>query len=490
MLPIRHITEICDVVLPDGIIGPCAPQAAVAGECKATFMKIPQVDFPRLVKRLRVKWRRLTHGTTRAAGVAICLPVLCAVVVAGSQVMPFVSVRDPSAKTPADAPKEEVSAAVDSSARELSSVDYNESWRQAGTNWNRLGDVDRRHQVLVDANGQLRGRLTTFADWRGDVEPLADAAVHLMQNGRVAAEATTDEDGRFLVSGLSDGTYSLIAESPDGLLAYALHLRKAAPAEVAPEMQLQSMATAPWDTNVVLERVRGYWDSEPPIERTREPNLETIPPPVRLIPQEGVSATTVALHSVRLQDDGRLIGRLRRLHPVTGRPIVAQEIEVALYRNGTLQALTWTDDIGYFEVPYVAPGVYSLVATGSVKPDPTSTSIPGERHGLQQGFMALGIQVLAADDAQVLQVAANTATRLEIDAALVDVADLAPFLGSPVSLATAGGAASLGLTGAQSGSAAAGGAAAAGNFGAWLAAGATAGLAGLVLDDVISNSQP
>lgn len=475
-------------------------------------MRISRDDIERVLRVMRLQWKRATRGTSRATGVLMCLLLLSAAVVGGAQVMPFAEVPAgvPSSTHSGDSDPTAAAAgdrgAVSSAAlRQLQPVDYNESWRQAGTDWDRLGTLERRHQVVISQEGRLTGRLTTFGSWQGAVAPLSHAAVHLMQNGRVAAETETDASGRFVALGLSEGTYSLIAESDDGLLAYSLHLRVAANEAEASEFTLDSMAATAWDADAIVRRVLDYWQSGPPIERTAEPSEELIPEAVKPIPQAGVSATSLSHHQVHLQADGRLLGRLRRLHPVTGRPIIAREVEVAIFRNGSLQGVTWTDEIGYFELPRVAPGVYSLVATGvgsthDAGPVLEIAALSGiAERGLQHGFLAIGIQVLPSlGESSVQPVAFTDQSALEIDAALVDLADLLPFLGPPGSIPPAIASseapfANAGGTTGGAGSASGGGGVGGGSgWGAVLAAGAAAGLTALLLDDddVISPARP
>jgi len=447
-------------------------------------------DIPRLRRRLRVLWRKAKRGTTRAAAIAMCLLLCCAVVVGGSQVLPFIRAQAPPPEEPQETETDEAAVSTSVPAgRLLQPTDYNQNWRQVSTDWDHEGDVLRRHQVLLTPDGRLSGRVQTFADWRGASQPLSGAIVHLMRGGRVAARVETDAEGQFTAEGLSDGTYSLIAQSTEGLLAYALHVQTAASDAEAAMFQLESRAATAWDDAAIIARVLDYWEREPPFERTREPQSETIPVSVRPIAQQGAAATTLWHHRVRVQPDGRLIGRLRRLHPVTGRPIIARDIEVAIYRNGTLQGQGWTDETGYFEIPRVAPGVYSLVATGSLDEDPTMRYVPRDDRGLRHGFLTLGIEGLPANKGEIERVQHVAAAALELDAALVSLVDVAPFLGAaaPTS-APAGGMFAGTSAGAAAGGAAAGGAT---GLGGLLAAGAAGGLAGLAADDdTVSPARP
>ncbi len=428
----------------------------------------------------------------------LCVVLISATfVTAGPSLLPFMSPRTDAANTQevsvVDSETESTAAQpVEVAKRELRSVDYNESWRQAGPDFDELGQTDRRHQILLTPDGRLLGRIMTFAHNRRDYVPLQAAAVHLMQGGAVAAESHTDQTGHFEVAGLTPGTYSLIAQSEQGVLAYAVHVRYAEAGDVIPTdaVQLNNMAVPSWDADAVVRAVEQYWGMQPERTREIEPETTDIPETVRPIPQPGTCGTTLSHHRVRLQPDGRLIGRLRRLQHETGRPIVARDIEIALYRDGQLQGFTWTDEIGYFEFGDLLPGMYSLVATGSVSAgsrDEVSTEFD---QGLRHGFLTFGIEVVPAHDEPVIQLIAFQAAMesLEIDAALIDPADLQPFLNSPASDSgpsasnlPSPGSASGGSGGAGSGGGGLG--AGGGSLGTLIGVGAAAGLAALAVSE-------
>ncbi len=425
-----------------------------------------------------------------------------AYVAAGPSLLPFITPRtdvDVNAQeVPVDEtqPTSDEAQPVEVTVRELRDVDYNESWRQAGPDFDELGQTQRRHQILLTSDGRLLGRIMTFAHNQTDDVPLQAAAVHLMRDGRIATETHTDQSGHFEAAGLTPGTYSLIAQSEQGLLAYAVHVRHAEAGEVAPTdaVQLNSMATPSWDADAVVQTVERYWGMQPERTREIEPESTRIPEAVRPFTQAGTDATTLHHHRVRLQPDGRLLGRLRRLQHDTGRPIIARDIEVALYRDGELQQMSWTDEIGYFEFGDLLPGVYSLVATGSVSTGQLDKVSTESDQGLRHGFLTFGIEVVPAHESPVIQPIAFFAVpeSLEIDAALIDPADLQPFLNTPTPAAgssvsgmqpaSPSGGSSGGTSGGTSGGGGGGGSglgAGGGSLGTLLGVGAAAGLAAL-----------
>lgn len=441
--------------------------------------------------------------TPQRALFSICAVMISAAyVTAGPSLLPFISPREEMTAQTQDVSFEatpETSAdetpTEDVSVYQLRDVDYNESWRQAGPGLDELGETERRHQLLLTAEGSLLGRIMTFAADLESYVPLRAASVHLMREGAVAASTQTDATGHFKAVDLTPGTYSLIAQSEQGVLAYALHVRHAEAGEDVPTtaVQLSSMAAPGWDADAIVSTVERYWAMQPKQTREVEPETPVIPEAVRAVPQTGAEATTLNHHRVHVQPDGRVIGRLRRLHRETGRPIIARAIEVALYRDGELQQMTWTDEVGYFEFGNMQPGVYSLVATGSVSAgslDEVSTEFD---QGLQHGFLTLGIDVVPANESSAIQQIgfAQAGEFLEIDGALIDPVDLQPFLNNvtpdganstTMSLANgAGGSAGGGSGGATGGG---GGIAGGGSaLGTLLGVGAAAGLAVLAGDD-------
>ncbi len=428
--------------------------------------------------------------------ITLCASLISAAcVAAGPTLLPFIAPRNDAAVNTQQVSVDETpqageeSAPVNVTVRELREIDYNESWRQAGPDIDELGQTERRHQTLLTPDGRLLGRIMTFApNQAGDV-PLQAAAVHLMRDGAVAAETHTDSSGHFEATGLTPGTYSLIAQSEQGVLAYAVHVRHAEPAEEAPlnTVQLNSMATPSWDAEAVVRTVEKYWGMQPERSREIEPKSTSIPEAVRPVPQFGADATTLNHHRIRLQPDGRLLGRLRRLQHDTGRPIIARDIEVALYRDGQLQQMTWTDEIGYFEFGDLLPGMYSLVATGSISVGSLENVSTEFDQGLQHGFLTFGIEVVDADDRPSIQPIAFTEIQesLEIDAALIDPTDLQPFLNSPAPEAESSSTStqSPGSAGSSSGGGSTGGGGSVGGgsgaLGALIGVGAAAGLAAL-----------
>jgi hypothetical protein len=165
---------------------------------------------------------------------------------------------------------------------------------------------------------------------------------------------------------------------------------------------------------------------------------------VRAIPCDGEPGTPLWTHRVRQQPSGNLIGRVRSLHPVSGRPLIPPLTEVALHRNGRLVTTGRTDEQGVFATGRVQPGLYTLIARTVFEPDDPHLDqqrvdaevkqdlpvglLEGRHH--RAGFAAFAIEVAPA----VALVSADTTGEdeslpalnepLELDFALIDPLDL------------------------------------------------------------------
>ena len=99
--------------------------------------------------------------------------------------------------------------------------------------------------------------------------------------------------------------------------------------------------------------------------------------PIAPLVLPGSSTPLESKHTIKLRVDGNLAGRVTVLDS-TGqhRPV---RVRVALLRNRQVVGSARSDEMGYFQVPNVSPGVYSVVALG------------------RDGFGAVGVRVLPFD---------------------------------------------------------------------------------------------
>lgn len=87
--------------------------------------------------------------------------------------------------------------------------------------------------VALQAGGTLQGTLMTAAG-----TPASDQRVLLLSNDEVVVEAVTGPEGRFSVSGIRPGVYSVRADESQGV--YRLWSTGAAPPSALPELLLIS----------------------------------------------------------------------------------------------------------------------------------------------------------------------------------------------------------------------------------------------------------
>jgi hypothetical protein len=182
--------------------------------------------------------------------------------------------------------------------------------------------------------------------------------VYLVRSGAVVAEAGLDSDGVFQTE-VPPGVYSMIAAGSGGFAAYSI--------QVLPpgDVQLVQLAAVPPANFGALESLM----EEHARVRPRL-SLSTSEPP-RAAGQKDrsrVRATAVydplSANGVRLRQDGRLVGRMRRLHLETGQPVSVSPLSVFFIRDGVLIEAATADENGEFAVSGLEPGAYSVVALG------------------------------------------------------------------------------------------------------------------------------
>jgi hypothetical protein len=331
---------------------------------------------------------------------------------------PVIGPRLEGATTPDGSADPLAEARQPSVSRPLRRDDYQESWRQVGPGADGLGQRLRSHRVRLNADGVLEGKLSAFDPASGDFLALRKAAVNFLRGDSVAQRAEPDESGVFTVRGLEPSVYSLVAAGEDGFLAYTIQVMGPAAAgpggraaatgssrfrpvmlqEVEAVLTVDSLAVPPTSFNALKRLIRLYIPEMAPTAELIEPPAEEIPAEARafetdqdnaaekVVPPGGLpddaapeAATTIRQHTVHLQPDGRLIGRVRRIHQESGRPLRVRRLNVFMIQDDKVVGQSNVNELGMFEFPDFKPGFYSLVAAG------------------MEGFAAFGIQVEAAE---------------------------------------------------------------------------------------------
>lgn len=258
-----------------------------------------------------------------------------------------------------------------------------------------ISEVLRRHWVRLDADGRLKGRISTLQD--GRLVPARALRVSFLQSGTAVATTTTDEQGQFEVTDLTQGAYCLVAGGPNGFLAYSVNivgadgrqLRRGEGADpfqpvqlggIQGELEIDSVAVPPTFRTVRnLIRRYNFLDSD---DSRLVPEADAAEDDDPQVPQElappakeqggfesqadmrGRAATTIWNHVVYLTPDGRLIGKLTSIDFESGRPKSVEQVTVHIIRNDRLVVSAGVERNGVFELRGLRPGSYSLVAAG------------------------------------------------------------------------------------------------------------------------------
>lgn len=99
-------------------------------------------------------------------------------------------------------------------------------------------DLQPMGDVSLRSDGGLEGRVLVAA--AGQTHQLPGSTVVLLRDGRPAAEATTDAEGRFRVGRLTGGVYQVAVRTPRGTYAacFRVWTASSAPPGAAPQCRL------------------------------------------------------------------------------------------------------------------------------------------------------------------------------------------------------------------------------------------------------------
>ncbi len=240
--------------------------------------------------------------------------------------------------------------------------------------------VSRPYHVRLHAGGLLKGHLTQFHT----TQEIRPATITFLKAGTIFSTTRSGPEGNFQASGLIPGVYSVLVRSEQVFASFSIEVFPAA-ARGALESSLElDIATVPAE-HVPL--IMSIFDSalkrevEPiPVE----PAEEKIPDYAKITPKvlDTIGNAKSDLHTFATNLDGSFSGRLRRLHPISGRPFLLHPFTNRVYfiQGNSVAYSADVDPDGKFRVPEFNPGVYTMATAG------------------EDGVGAIGIRVLAPAD--------------------------------------------------------------------------------------------
>lgn len=216
--------------------------------------------------------------------------------------------------------------------------------------------------VQANADGTIAG---TVVPGRA---PVAAGKVSLLADKGSVIETDVNSSGKFELSGVAPGVYTLSYVAEDAFAAYAIHV--VAPRQdrsFAKSLVVTASALDPQRARTTIARYQpARVDLLSPVEYNDAP--ATLLPPTR----------EQARYQVARNSTGGVDGRLIRAGSVEGGLAPAAGVNVLIIQDEVLvgQAISAAD--GMFQIAGLAPGQYDMIASGTA------------------GFAALGFEVIDA----------------------------------------------------------------------------------------------
>ncbi|QDV82854.1 MSCRAMM family protein [Planctomycetes bacterium TBK1r] len=263
-------------------------------------------------------------------------------------------------------------------------------------------DVAQQQWVRVSESGSVQGRVIVPRS-EGIAAARGAKVVLIDQFGKPAAAATeSDKTGRFTLTDVKPGVYTLMIRGDGTFACCAMHIVS----KEVPISEQFEIAAGAVEFSVVRNAILRYM----PTGQASK---------VEFDPSNNPMATDRAFtgESVRLsQYEGGLRGRLTRAG-FTDNP-GAQGANVVIYRDGIEVARTLTDATGYFQVADLAPGSYSVLGSGKdgfglMGIELVNPLMVQSAQGTTDGDTTLVAQTESNSDTFIMQVAPGPITVIE-----------------------------------------------------------------------------
>ena len=213
---------------------------------------------------------------------------------------------------------------------------------------NFLNPLHEEEWVTLDASGNVTGQFVQLSV-EGVSKPVGQVTLYLTRNSQPLATVLTAADGRFVLPGLSVGTYGLVGRSEKSLAAFALH--------VLPNGASQKLDS---DFTVYGTTMNGE-TFEDVLRAHTVPGSSAVYPDFRTDPV-GEARRFSASSQVQLRNNGTLVGRVSRPSGFSGYDLTGNVVHIV--RNGIVVGHEGTNAKGEFQIPSLNAGVYDFIVAG------------------------------------------------------------------------------------------------------------------------------
>ena len=202
----------------------------------------------------------------------------------------------------------------------------------------------RVHTISLNRAGEIEGRIASLNKATTGAAGLADLKIFFVRDGEIAQETKTQEDGSFIVDGLSEGIYSFVATGETGFAAYGVRVVGFDDASKINVMEAAAVSPRFSVVKSILEKNLPAGVADEIIAASRNEGVDRV----------------VGANRVRLQA-GQLIGHVL---PMLGDASMVEGTQVHIIQDDQQVAQVEVGERGNFMVPDLEPGVYDFVAAG------------------------------------------------------------------------------------------------------------------------------